>query len=126
MSATLDRAEDDAPVMLKCGCAAHAKRKVGEEWVPSCIVHDCIEQVSPPDLTGRMASCNCGNKQPSSMSLAFFEYRGPGSPDSTTMCKCGYFESAHKNYPERLRCKQFVPRGPWETDSYYCGCRGWN
>jgi len=62
--------------------------------IPSCVVHDCIEVAeSVPDLAGRKASCGlgCGHERPSSLDLAFFEYR-----------------------PAKA------------TDSYYCGCRGWD
>ena len=48
-------------IMMKCGCAANAKRKVGDDYVPCCTIHDTIEQTAMPDLTGRMAIC-CGEK----------------------------------------------------------------
>ena len=112
--------------MMKCGCAAAGKRKVGEEWVPSCAVHDCIEQVETPNLEGRTAMCGTHAPQPSSLALAFFQYRGPGSRDATQVCKCGYYESAHTDYPDRLKCKKFEARGPMLNDLYYCGCRGWD
>lgn len=82
-------------VMLKCGCAAHARKKVGDDWVPSCVVHDCIEQVAAPILNGRLAKCGCGNTRPSSLELAFFEFQGEGSPEATEKCKCGARDRLH-------------------------------
>lgn len=81
--------------MLKCGCAAHARKKVGDEWVPSCVVHDCIAQVVAPSFDGRMARCDCGKLQPSSVELPFFQYQGEGSPEATEKCKCGAIERLH-------------------------------
>lgn len=124
-------------IMMKCGCAANAKRKVGDDYVPCCTIHDTIEQTAMPDLTGRMAVCYCGEKslRPSDPDkLAFFEYRGPGSNRATSQCKCGYAEMAHtpdKTHVMKTCAKKngrsgFVPRGEFEYDSYYCGCRGWD
>lgn len=112
--------------MMKCGCAAAGTRKIGEEWVPSCVVHDCIEQVETPNLEGRTAICGTHAPQPSSLYLAFFQYRGPSSRDATEICKCGYHQIAHINHPDRIKCKEFTPRGPMLNDLYYCGCKGWD
>src|SRR3990167_10586181 len=83
------------PVMLKWGCAPHARKKVGDQWVPSCVVHNCIEQIDSPTLDGRTARCGCGKTRPSSLDLAFFEYMGDGSPTATEKCKCGAIERLH-------------------------------
>lgn len=92
-------------VLMKCGCVAHAtcKRRgdvVFDPPIPACVIHECYEVAdSKPDLTGRKASCSyrpAGHADvPSSYDLAFFEYRGPGSPEATAKCKCGMHESTH-------------------------------
>lgn len=123
------------PVIMKCGCAANATcSRMGEREynppIPSCVIHDCIEVADEqPDFTGRMARCayfkTCKHIQPSDPEkLAFFEYRGPGSPESRDICKCGFHVKAHVK--EDFKCKDFVARGPNEFDMYYCGCRGWD
>lgn len=97
-----------------------------------------------PKLAGRVAECVfCKRQAPSAepFKLFGFEYRGPGSKWATEHCVCGYFEGPHdaeymrtvSTKPQRTviedgRCKagKFTPRGPMATDSYYCGCRGWD
>jgi hypothetical protein len=83
-----------------------------------------------PELNGRMAKCTCGRTEPSSHSLAFFQFRGDGSESAVETCKhCAYFRVAHtpavmaKN--SSLKCTNFESRGAYEFDSFYCGCRGW-
>ncbi len=85
-----------------------------------------------PDLTGRMAKCGCGHTVASTFdnSIAFFQFRGEGSRDALENCKnCWYSRRAHE--PEvmaknlALKCTNFEPHGPYEFDSFYCGCRGW-
>lgn len=84
-----------------------------------------------PNLEGRTAHCSCGKTRPSAerAELAFFEYRGEGSPDAAR-CECGFDESAHdgSTWPSgrRKACDNFCPRGPQDTDSYYCGHGGWD
>jgi hypothetical protein len=98
------------------------------------------------NLTGRVARCGSNAKIPgsghaeqaSSPTLAFFEYRGEGSRAATDVCRhCGYAEVAHepgapvwrssgKTAVETHGCPGFEPHGPWECDTYYCGCRGWD
>lgn len=113
--------------MMICGCAANAIRKVGDEWVDCCTIHDTIEQTTMPDLTGRMATCSCGRKEPSNPDkLAFFEYRGDGSRRAQDQCTCGYTQAAHAKPHVQAKCEGFTPRGPFQYDSYYCGCRGWD
>lgn len=94
-------------------------------------------------LAGRMARCgmykNCGSTVPSAVSLPFFEFRGEGSRDATTICKnCPYSVVAHtdevraKHHTQgrgRVQtkvCDNFEPHGPFEFDSFYDGCRGWD
>lgn len=90
--------------MMKCGCVASAVRTatngVQHDPIPSCLVHDCVDVAeSAPDLAGRYADCSYSPrghaKVASSMKLAFFKYRGPGSPAATEYCKCGYHIIPH-------------------------------
>lgn len=86
------------------------------------------------NLEGRTAKCtSCGKERPSSTELAFFTFRGEGSREATESCKCGFFEVAHQYdatrvYPEPVDCPHggFVAKGPQETDTFYCGCRGFD
>lgn len=89
--------------------------------------------MTPDDLTGRMASCYSGCPVvPSEAGLPFFTYRGEGSPFAVEGCKtCGINEGAHHPINqftgrEGITDHPFVPRGPAATDSYYCGCGGWD
>jgi hypothetical protein len=79
-------------------------------------------------LTGRHAKCGCGQLEPSSPSLAFFEYLGPGSAEARDICQCGFHREAHDDPARRARlsCKHFIARGPSPTDRFYCGHRGWD
>jgi hypothetical protein len=95
------------------------------------------------EAKARVARCTCGRERPSDPSLPFFEYRGEGSA-SAHHCVCGYAECAHdpdymevacvhgpdgKRRPtvvEQGRCDGFTPRGAWDHDTFYCGCRGWD
>lgn len=124
----------DKHPMMKCGCVASGvlTRRAGvlvNPPVPYCGVHQCEEVVEPPDLTDRMARCSYGDhgRKPSSLDLAFFEYRGDGSRWATEICKCGYTKSAHEKPHISSKCPTgFTPRGPHEFDAYYCGCKGWD
>lgn len=88
-----------------------------------------------PDLTGRVAKCTyCGRTNPSDAqlkgysSLPFFEFRGEGSK-AAAICKCGYAEVAHgceRDQQRRFTCGDYTPRGAWDSDLFYCGCRGWD
>lgn len=119
-----------AGVILACGCAPSAKR---DDGTPSCPIHFETRVAPTPDLTGRVARCGYGcAERPSSFDLAFFEYRGPGSPNATDSCVCGYYRVAHERDPNRrnpdpIVCKVggFTPVGD-KPDLYYCGCRGWD
>lgn len=93
-----------------------------------------------PVLDDRVAVCPyCKTERPSATTLAFFEYRGPGSRDAQNQCgNCGYYETAHlpleqstrvsgKSVVERGVCPGFKPMPEGRpTDSFYCGCRGWD
>lgn len=134
--------------ILKCGCVAHGRKVIKGEYYPCCIVHNCIEVADEqPNLEGRNARCAytlaneeateaqrkyyrsrgwpiCKGIVPSSIKLAFFEYRGPGSP--SLMCKhCHYTKGAHERHSKNS-CYNFEPHGPYKYDYYYCGCRGWD
>ncbi len=85
--------------MMACGHAANAT----SQGKPCCVI--CLgdpksrQVVDLPDLTGRLTKCTYGDKiVESSVNLAFFEYTGPGSRESTNKCKCGYFLLAHLPY----------------------------
>lgn len=90
--------------MMKCGCAAQGVCNSfnGVNYdppIPSCIVHECIEIADSPDLSGRFAKCfymDCSSVKPSSLDLPFFEYMGPGSPETQRKCVCGYYQIAHE------------------------------
>lgn len=87
-------------------------------------------------LEGREARCpHCMKTVPSDPELFLFEYRGEGSKFATESCgNCGYNLIAHTQEPDSGRgnvvkdgrCSGFVPRGPHEFDTHYCGCRGWD
>ncbi len=137
-------------VMLSCGHVANARHEGAHDGLPphhpSCAIHNVCTVVGKPDLTGRMAVCayrqggryagpDHGTPVPSDWDLAFFEYRGPGSPMADEMCVCGYYRQAHErqeilgNRPsivEEGKCSGFRPHGPWETDEFYDGCFGWD
>ena len=117
--------EPDRAKILACGCAPNARRLMPDgSSVPSCVVHDCIKPAPTPDLAGREARCYCGTARPSSFDLAFFESRGPGSAAASRICgHCGYYEVAHT---KRDLGHAFEPHGPFPSDTYYCGCRGWD
>ncbi len=129
-------------VMMSCGHAANATDGSG---LPACAICVGIDAgatmvAAAPDLSGRQAICTCKRTVPSSMDLAFFEYRGPGSRVAAETCKCGYARCAHdpeqmaRNVPnnrktviELGKCKGFEARGAYEFDAYYCGhCHGWD
>lgn len=83
----------------------------------------------------RLATCPyCKATRPSSRDLPFFESRESGTSLSKLCAKCGLYEIAHRywavrRYPEPLpqtRDHEYAPHGEWDTDSFYCGCRGWD
>lgn len=86
------------------------------------------------DLTNRIAKCVCGMEMPSSTDLSFFKFRGQGSRDAESDCAiCRFHEVAHVRANElnephlaRVRGHEFTPHGAFESDAFYCGCRGWD
>ncbi len=112
---------------MQCGHAANGRNSIGE---PVCVIcspkpESKVVDQAGFDLTGRESRCQCGNTRPSSLDLAFFEFRGPGSPRSITTCKhCKYHKIAHDK--ERVKCQNFEPHGAFPYDSHYCGCRGFD
>lgn len=128
-------------ILMQCGDRAHASCGTAhfglEPGHPSCMIHAISQQACTvatelPNLEGRQARCSVQCElRPSSLSLAFFEYRGEGSRAAKENCaKCGYYETAHKPEGDKPRnrsvCLSFVPHGPYEFDNYYCGCCGWD
>ena len=82
-------------------------------------------------LIGRTARCCTGkSEKPSSVDLAFFEYRGPNYRKQCDVC--GYHEIVHTDPNSRPRRHRDWRDHEWTnaegrlTDSYYCGCRGWD
>jgi len=122
-------------VLLNCGCRANS---INQNRDPSCTTHVGLMELHPvesPNLKNRKAKCQCGKTVDSSLSLAFFKFRGENSPDSINHCKnCGFYKSVHTadNFYQNTSmvnphiCKNFVPHGIYDYDIYYCGCRGWD
>jgi hypothetical protein len=128
-------------ILMACGHTAistHSNPHDGlEANHPSCVIHaglhwGACKVAQPPELIGRFAKCSCGKTQPSSLTLAFFEYLGPESPSATENCaQCGYLQIAHRRkqsgeVKNQHICLRFKPHGPYENDRFYCGCRGWD
>jgi hypothetical protein len=128
--------------MLTCGHIANARRYVDqdrEQWLHACAICNCTD-IDPeqPHLDDRKARCYCGEQSERNSSdhqkLAFFEYRGKGSPWAVSHCRCGYAKNAHRDELTHVmqHCAKkngqpgFIERGPHEFDNYYCGCRGWD
>jgi hypothetical protein len=121
--------------MMACGHAANARTGDGK---PCCVIcagiHAGAETVTDsPNMTGRMARCSCGRTVPSSVDLAFFEFCGDGSRIATETCaKCNYSVLAHRPHNPKpyagapFEHCAFAPKGAYEFDRFYCGCRGWN
>lgn len=90
-----------------------------------------METISPV-LLGRFAVCgSCGHETPSHRA-ELLTFQGEGSRHATEGCGvCGYNKIVHQainpstGRPGRTD-HEFIPRGPAEKDSYYCGCRGWD
>jgi len=86
-------------------------------------------------MSARTTRCSCGETRPSAdrASLAFFESAAPGTQDH--VCRvCRFYEVAHRFDPSRVRpevsarCQHpFEPMTEGRpTDSFYCGCRGFD
>jgi hypothetical protein len=84
-------------------------------------------------LAGREAHCRCGRTRPSSLGLAFFEFKGAGSDVVRNCVHCGYYDYVHwpinpttgRPVPRALD-HDYEPRKPLHCDTYYCGCDGWD
>lgn len=82
-------------------------------------------------MAGRASTCGSCKTVSTAEGLAFREDRGPGSRWATDICTCGYAAIAHEPvHPTTGRPgitdHPFTARGPADTDSHYCGCRGWD
>lgn len=92
--------------MMACGCTADGTTNrtdgVDHEPIPTCTLHHCAEQVPDPDLTGRIAKC-------SERSGGKLRQHPDGAP-----------------VPSVMTLPFFRHRPDAETDSYYCGCWGWD
>ena len=132
--------------LMQCGHTAQGTM----DSKPVCVV--CwpsvyaITVATKPSLEGRFATCTYNNSNdqfpekhknepiPSSYDLAFFEFRGEGSRTALTICTCGYSINAPRHGDSWRKYDpikdgefhEFVSRGPFEFDTYYCGCRGWD
>lgn len=83
--------------------------------------------------TTRMAVCHCGEKRPSSTSLAFFD---TAERRAASRCQhCRYAPIAHhvdvRNRPHMVKAMRdghdFEQTDPATlTDIFYCGCDGWD
>lgn len=139
-------------VMMGCGHAANAVQVIDGERYPVCAICVGLDpmaqvEIKPPDLTGRFAKCAYNNPNnpdavkthmnepiPSSMNLAFFEFKGEGSLAAVRKCKNCWFMDVgheitdwHKEHDSTCQhCDHFEPHGAYEFDEYYCGCRGWD
>lgn len=99
-----------------------------------------MSETTTTETTERMASCYCGRTRPSSerKSLFGFQDRSATSKGATENCKhCGCYDFTHPDICEfnpgtgrpnggRQGDHKFEPKGEMPTDSYYCGCRGWD
>lgn len=78
------------PIMM-CGHAANAKDERGKYCCAICFPspNSMIIDRNKLDLTGRFAHCAYGkhSRVPSSVDLAFFEYR-PDEPEDIYYCGC--------------------------------------
>lgn len=127
---------------MACGHTANALQSIPGNWadpiqreqmkdkdstiaVHACVICSCNILQEKLCLCGRKAKCaDCNTVVDSDYSLAFFEYRGPGSYRALNMCKrCMYARGPHK---DKIKDHLFVPHGPYEQDEYYCGCKGWD
>ena len=86
-------------LMMKCGHIANSYKIVKDKKIPGCVICNCFEVTeSKPSLEGRKARCReCGKLADSNWNLPFFRYGGKNKTDGLA----------------------------W-TDTYYCGCHGWD
>ena len=136
---------DEQTPMMKCGHLANAvardhirlgmngrpqeTRELRPD-IPACAMCLCTETAPTPNLEGRTARCSmCGNTVPSTNEgLAFFQYRGEGSKAAEETCgMCSYnIIGCPRMQVGTLEPHDFAPRGAFEFDSFYDGCRGWD
>lgn len=110
-------------VMLKCGCAAHAYRieKDGTH-TPSCIIHDCTEQVEAPNLEGRMARCTYYGKD-----MKWWKERWKmGCSDCQKTHGAGTENRCQCERPSSVSLAFFRHKPDSQYDEYFCGCAGWD
>lgn len=108
--------------MMKCGHAANAKYKDGDEWQPSCAI--CVGiapgatevDETPPDLTGRTARCSYYGSTPRPRGSS-----REGPCGRTDPCLC---ERPSDDDSGRLAFFGHKPDKP--HDQFYCGCWGWD
>jgi hypothetical protein len=123
------------PKYMACGHVASATDTFGN---PICGIDYGIDPraeiiATHVNIVDRFARCPCGKVEKSSWDLAFFEYRGEGSPFARDIClNCKYARIAHikdqtHKCSDRCRhCNSFTEIGGHEFDSYYCGHAGWD
>lgn len=134
---------------MKCGHTAMAIDTRTKK--PCCVIclgdpEAKIVDESPPDLTNRQARCShyntCKRQVPSSIDLAFFEYKGPNSKYAENVCHvCGYYTKTGNFQADGKLCYSNSDKAmpdvcinngkecvyePYKYDKYYCGCKGWN
>lgn len=113
--------------MMKCGHAANGTRPSfnasgdGPAFppLPCCVICAPAKEAyevdeNPPDLRTREARCpSCDARRPSSPTLAFFDFQGPGSRYDL-------------DNPSSKVLPQHRIKGGRPFDEFYCGCRGWD
>jgi hypothetical protein len=79
--------------MMRCGHSANGWAMQDGGKVPACVI--CLGvnadattvDGTPPDLSKRMAKCDCGETLPSSSGLAFFRHN-PNAATDAFYCGC--------------------------------------
>lgn len=109
--------------MMKCGHAANGTHPAHSDhesnrMEPCCVICAPTKEAyeidpNPPDLRNREARCSCDARRPSSPSLPFFDFQGPGSR----------YDSDN---PESKIFPAWKTKGGRPFDEFYCGCRGWD
>lgn len=93
------------PPLMACGHAANATTQAGQPVCAICVGIDSGSRTpaAVPDLTGRQAVCSYANG------------RSPHRP--------GDYPSPS---PSTLNLPFFKHRPSQDTDTFYCGCFGWD
>lgn len=83
--------------IMRCGHRPNglSQRVPGGPMVPSCVLCAISDRrddattpaETTPDVSGRVARCECGREVPSSFALAFFDFRPRASKDNF-YCGC--------------------------------------